>query len=57
MLCQKNDSIATRAEFSYVLVVIFDVLGLGAGNEELLLDLQGLLLHHLAGREIIEDIL
>lgn len=58
MLRQENDSVATRPKLSDVFVVVFDVLGLGAGNEEFLLDLQGLLLHHsAAGREIIEDIL
>ena len=57
MLRQENDSVATRPKLSDVFVVVLDVLCLGAGNEEFLLDLQGLLLHHCAGREIIEDIL
>lgn len=45
MLREEDNPVAPRAQLSHVLVVVLDVFGLGAGDEELLLYLYCLLLH------------
>jgi hypothetical protein len=46
VLGEEDDAVPAGTQFSHVLVVVFDVLGLGTGDEKLLLYLQRLLLHH-----------
>ena len=45
MLSEKDDSISPRAQLSDVFIIIFDIFGLGARDEELFLYLYCLLLH------------
>jgi hypothetical protein len=45
MLGKEYDSVASRAQLSDVLIVVFDIFGFGAGDEEFLLDLEGFFLH------------